>query len=77
MEELLSTILPRYGEAFVVEDVDSRPEWSARFGEVIPVLLRDGKPVAKIRLDRERLERIVAGSRSATSGSRALFKNRR
>ena len=32
---------------------------SRRYGEVIPVLLRDGRAVAKIRLGGDRLERIV------------------
>lgn len=59
MERLLSQELPRHGESFTVEDVDSRPDWRRRFGEVIPVLLRDGRAVAKVRLKRRRLERIV------------------
>ena len=64
MEELLAEVLPLYGESFVVADVDSKAEWRRRYGEVIPVLLREGTPVAKIRLDRRQLERIVAGRRS-------------
>jgi hypothetical protein len=63
MERLLEAVLPPLGEKFEVKDVDSRPEWREKFGEVIPVLLRDGKPVAKIRLDRPRLEQIVKKSR--------------
>ena len=51
MEELLAEVLPLHGEAFVVADVDSRPEWRRRYGEVTPVLLREGSPVAKIRLE--------------------------
>jgi hypothetical protein len=65
MEKLLTRVLPAFSESFVVENVDSRTDWRERFGEVIPVLLRDGDPVAKIRLDRAKLERIVAGSRKA------------
>lgn len=63
MESLLAAVLPEYSESFVVENVDSRADWRERFGEVIPVLLRDGRPVAKIRLDRTQLERIVEGTR--------------
>jgi len=59
MQKLLEQVLPRHGEEYVVEDVDSRPDWRQRFGEVIPVLLRDGRAVAKIGLNRRRLERIV------------------
>jgi len=64
MERLLEAVLLPLGEEFEVQDVDSRSEWRERFGEVIPVLLRDGKPVAKIRLDRSHLERIVQKSRN-------------
>lgn len=66
MERVLEEILPRYGETFAVEDVDSRTDWQERFGEVIPVLLREGRPVAKIRLRQRELERIVEGSRRPT-----------
>lgn len=59
MESLLVEILSIYGESYTVEDVDSKPEWRARYGEVVPVLLRDGAPVAKIRVDRDRLDRLV------------------
>jgi hypothetical protein len=59
MEQVLAEVLPAHGETYSVENVDSKPEWQSRFGEVIPVLLRDGAPVAKIRVDRRRLERIV------------------
>ena len=40
-------------------DVDASERLRERFGEVVPVLLRDGKPVAKVRLDAARLRRIV------------------
>jgi hypothetical protein len=63
MEELLREVLPEWGLHFTVHDVDSDPEWRSRFGEVVPVLLRDGKPVAKIRLDRRQLRRIVERKR--------------
>lgn len=77
MEEVLNAVLPGHGEEYVVENVDSDPEWSARYGEVIPVLLRDGKPVAKIRLDRRRLEQIVLARRSLWRGPGTRFKNHR
>ncbi len=77
MEQLLASVLPGYGESFVLEDVDSRPDWRHRFGEVIPVLLRDGKPVAKIKLDRQRLERIVEQTRTPSRGRWAVLRNRR
>jgi len=77
MEEVLAAVLPSHGEDYVVEDVDSRPEWRRRFGEVIPVLLRDGKPVAKLELDRQRLERIVRQSRARAGARWGPFRNRR
>jgi len=63
MEGLLREVLPDMGLEFTVHDVDSDPGWRSRFGEVIPVLLRDGKPVAKVRLDRRRLIRLAERSR--------------
>ena len=59
MEEVLDRVLPRHGLTFERVNVDGDPELRRRYGEVIPVLLRDGRVVAKIRLDPNRLERIV------------------
>lgn len=71
MAEVLDEVLPRHGLSWVAKNVDSDPELRGRFGEVIPVLLRDGRPVAKVRVDRRRLERIIRrrrfGWRSRTS----------
>jgi hypothetical protein len=39
--------------------VDAEPELRERFTDVVPVLLRDGMPVAMVRVDRRSLERIV------------------
>ena len=64
MEELLNEVLPGLGENYEMVSVDSDPEWRRRYGEVIPVLLRDGKAVAKIRLRRSQLEKIVRRRRS-------------
>ena len=51
------------GLEFSSVDVDREPALRARFGAVVPVLLRDGKPVAKVRLDAARLRRLVRGRR--------------
>jgi hypothetical protein len=59
MAALLDAVLPEYGQGYTPRDVDASPPLLARFGEVVPVLLRDGQPVAKVRLDRRTLERIV------------------
>ena len=47
------------GLAFGSLDVDRDPALEQRFGEVVPVLLRDGKPVAKVRVNATRLRRLL------------------
>ena len=59
MAKVLDTVLPRFGLAYAPVDVDADPALRARFGEIVPVLLRDGAPVAKVRLGERELERIV------------------
>jgi len=51
------------GLGFSSLDVDRHPALRARFGDVVPVLLRDGKPVAKVRVDAARLRRLVCRRR--------------
>ncbi len=64
MRQTLEAVLPPLGESFDEKSVDSRRDWRERYGDVIPVLLRDGRAVAKIRLDPQQLLRIVRRSRS-------------
>lgn len=59
MAALLDAELPSYGLGYEARNVDENPVWRERFGDVVPVLLRDGTPVAKIRLDRAQLRRII------------------
>ncbi len=59
MAALLDEVLPAYGLTWQPVDVDGNPTLRLRYGEAVPVLLRDGKPVAKVRVDRLGLERIV------------------
>ena len=61
MAGLLDEVLPAHGLGYSLRDVDAEPGLRERFSDIVPVLLRDGKPVAKIRLDRRSLERIVRG----------------
>lgn len=70
MRRLLDEVLPAFGLGYETVDVDRVPEYRRRFGDVVPVLLRDDLPVAKIRLDRPTLERIVTRRRPPTGGSR-------
>lgn len=59
MAVLLDEILHSHGLSWSPRDVDAEPELRDRFTDIVPVLLRDGVPVAKLRIDRRRLERIV------------------
>ena len=59
MEALLDEVLPGHGLAYERVDVDTEAALVERFGDIVPVLLRDGKPVAKVRVDRRQLERIL------------------
>jgi hypothetical protein len=63
MAALLDEILPSFGLTYSPRDVDAEPELRARFTDVVPVLLRDGQPVAKVRTDRRTLVRIIQGRR--------------
>ena len=63
MAEVLDAVLPGYGLSWSPRDVDAEPELRERFSDVVPVLLRDGLSVAKVRLDRRSLIRIVEGRR--------------
>jgi hypothetical protein len=59
MALLLDEVLSPHGLSWSPRDVDAEPELRERFTDVVPVLLRDGIPVAKLRVDRRSLERIV------------------
>ncbi len=59
MEAVLDQVLPELGLSYSRRDVDDDPELASRFGDTVPVLLRDGRPVAKVRLDRARLLRLA------------------
>jgi glutaredoxin len=65
MEALLAAVLPARGLAYTTVDVDADadPALRQRFGNTVPVLLRDGHPVAKVRLDEPTLLRILARRR--------------
>lgn len=64
MKAVLDAELPALGLTYLALDVDADPALEKRFGDVVPVLLRNGRPVAKVRLDREQLLRIVSRRRS-------------
>ncbi len=59
MQTVLADVLPSFGATYSCRNVDEDPDLKMRYGEVIPVLLREGQPVAKLRVNRRQLERIV------------------
>jgi hypothetical protein len=59
MAKVLDAVLPRFGQTYSPLDVDADPALRERFGAVVPVLLRDGTPVAKVRAGEREIERIV------------------
>jgi len=61
MAAVLDEVFPALGLSYFRRDVDAEPELRERFSDVVPVLLRDGLPVAKVRVDRRALLRIVRG----------------
>lgn len=63
MRQVLDAVLPDLGQSYEVVDVDANVELLTRYGDTVPVLLRDGRPVAKIRLEERQLRRIVRGRR--------------
>ncbi len=63
MAQLLDSVLARRGVVYETIDVDGASAEAGllrdRFGDVVPVLLRDGVAVAKVRINRGQLERIL------------------
>ena len=63
MAQMLDLVLARRGVVYETIDVDGASAEAGllrdRFGDVVPVLLRDGVAVAKVRINRGQLERIL------------------
>jgi hypothetical protein len=59
MAGVLDDVLPAFGLTYSLRNVDAEPELRTLYSDVVPVLLRDGRPVAKLRLDRRALVRIL------------------
>ena len=59
MEKIVRPVLAAHGLELGYRDVDAEPELLERFSDVVPVLLRDGRPVAKIRLSATQVERLL------------------
>jgi glutaredoxin len=63
MARVLDAALPRRGMTYEAVDVDGDPALRERYGDTVPVLMRDGVAVAKVRLDAGQLERILVRRR--------------
>jgi len=59
MDAVVRPILASYGLALDSVDVDASADLNDRFGESIPILLRDGKVVAKVRISERQVHRLV------------------
>ncbi len=59
MAGVLDRELPTLGARWIARDVDADAALLAAYGDVVPVLLRDGRPVAKVRVSARQLARIV------------------
>ena len=55
----LQPLVREFGLALREVDVDTDPELAARFGEEVPVVLLDGRKVAKHRLDVKEFRRLL------------------
>jgi hypothetical protein len=61
MKAVVERVLPVVGTAVTVEEIDisTDPELEARYGLEIPVMLLDGRKVAKYRVSDDELTRML------------------
>ena len=61
-EEMLAELEPLIeGKASVdVVDIDSDAALILRFGEIVPVLMHGGDEISRLRLDRDRVQSLIA-----------------
>jgi hypothetical protein len=65
MASLLDRVFAEGGLTYGRVDVDRSPALRERWGETVPVLLRDGRAVAKVRVSEAALRRILRRRRPA------------
>lgn len=58
VEELLD--LSRGRAEVLVHDIDTRPDWQARYGSAVPVVESGGKRICRHRLDRDAVLALLA-----------------
>lgn len=69
-EEAKAQLQPLLDEFSIVlreVDVDADPALAARFGEEVPVILLDGRKVAKYRVDVKQFRRLLERARKMNS----------
>jgi glutaredoxin len=59
MKAVLDRVFGELGAEYESVDVDHDEAWVERYGDTVPVLLRDGRAVAKVRLTDRQARRIV------------------
>ncbi|MCE3553195.1 glutaredoxin family protein [Pseudonocardia sp. RS11V-5] len=57
----VARICGELGVAWRTEDVDADPELRAEYGDMVPVILIDGKQHGYYRVEEERFRRALAG----------------
>lgn len=66
MRTALAPIAARYRARVVEVDLDGRPDWEARMGERVPLLLLgdapDGRELAALTLDPDAVEAALGGA---------------
>lgn len=62
--DVVAQVCARLGVHWQERDVTSDPDWLARYGELIPVLLVDGRLFAYWRVDAQELERALTTVRN-------------
>lgn len=67
MKTVVAKVAGRFGVDVKEVDISADPDLIQRYGEQIPVLMLDGKKIAKYRISEKELARRLAG-RTSSSG---------
>ena len=60
MEQALAPLLAEAGATLTVLDVDADPELEARYDELVPVLLHEGRELCHYHLDHAKVRECLA-----------------
>lgn len=61
MEALVRSVIPEFGLSLTVVDVDADPELERRYNELVPVLERGGRELARWRVGERELREKLRG----------------